>query len=269
MAITARSEGHRMLYHWEKFCEERLSALLRDKRIYCSNPALFNDPWDCKPHFNTEVLNDPAERQKHAEWAIDLCQLKSPMPQEAQERMRQTFLHNPAAVAKLINQLSGEMASSIDEQYRVYCLGPDPKNLLMWSHYADSHHGICLEFSLSNKIFCAALKCEYSSAYPIMKVHDDSNDAVLVSLLAKSDVWSYEKEYRLIVQEESKALPDSVSLKSNGHFLEFPHGALMSVITGCQSNHRRIHDLVKSIDPKVDVKQATRVPNRFEISISQ
>lgn len=132
------------------------------------------------------------------------------------------------------------MASSIDEQYRVYCLGPDPKNLLMWSHYADSHRGICLEFSLSNKIFCAALKCEYSSTFPIMTLHDDSDDAALLSLLAKSDVWSYEKEYRLIVQEESKALPDSESLKSNGHFLEFPQGALMSVIT---SDFRLIPEL--------------------------
>ena len=157
MAITAWSEGHRVLYPWEKFNEERLSALLRDNRIYCSNPVLFNDPWDCKPHFNMEILNDLAERQKHAQWAIDLCQRKSPMPPEAQERMRQTFLHNPAAAAKLINQLSGEMAGSIDEQYRVHCLGPDPKNLLMWSHYADSHRGICLEFSLTwarNSITC-------------------------------------------------------------------------------------------------------------------
>ena len=47
MAMTARSEGHRVLYQWEKFCVERLSALLRDKRIYCSNPVSFNDPWDC------------------------------------------------------------------------------------------------------------------------------------------------------------------------------------------------------------------------------
>ena len=177
-------------------------------------------------------------------------------------------MHHPVAAVKLINQLSGEMAGSIDEQYRVYCLGLDPKNLLMWSHYADSHRGICLEFSLSNEIFCAALKCEYSSAYPIMELHDDSDDTLLLSLLAKSDVWSYEKEYRLIAQEESKALPDSESLKSNGHFLEFPQGALVSVITGCQSDHQRIHDLVKSIDPAVGVKQASRIPNRFEISIS-
>lgn len=102
-----------------------------------------------------------------------------------------------------------------------------------------------------------------------MTLHDNSDDAALLSLLAKSDVWSYKKEYRLVVQDESKALPDAESLKSNGHFLEFPQGALMSVITGCQSDHQRIHNLVKSIDPKVDVKQATRVPNRFEISISQ
>ena len=101
-----------------------------------------------------------------------------------------------------------------------------------------------------------------------MTLHDDSDDAALLSLLAKSDVWSYEKEYRLIVQEESKALPDSESLKSTGHFLEFPQGALVSVITGCQSDHQRIHDLVKSVDPTVAVKQATRVPNRFEISIA-
>jgi len=55
-----------------------------------------------------------------------------------------TTLHQPP-----INQLSGEMAGSIDEHYRVYCLGPDPNNLLMWSQYADSHCGICLEFSLT------------------------------------------------------------------------------------------------------------------------
>ena len=44
---------------------------------------------------------------------------------------------------------------------------------------------------------------------------------------------------------------------------------VLSEYAGCQSDHQRIHNLAKSIDPKVDVKQATRVPNRFEISISQ
>ena len=52
MAITARSEVHRVLYHWEKFCEERLSALLRDKRIYWSNPASFSFAIQCHKKTN-------------------------------------------------------------------------------------------------------------------------------------------------------------------------------------------------------------------------
>lgn len=69
MAFNASSEGHRVLYHWEKFCEERLSALIRDNRIYCTNPASFNDPWDCKPHLfvitgcqsNHQRIHDPVK----------------------------------------------------------------------------------------------------------------------------------------------------------------------------------------------------------------
>lgn len=220
MASTAWADGHRFLYHWDKFCEDRLRALVRDKRIYCSNPANFNDPWDCKPHFNADVLKDSVERQNHAQWALNLCQRKTPMPSEVQERMRQAFLNDPDATATVITQISEELAISIAEQYRVYCLAPDPKNLLMWSHYADSHRGICLEFSLRNKIFCSALKCEYASTFPTMKLHDDSDES-----------------------------------------------ALISIITGCQSEHERIHDLVKSVDSTINVKRAVRAANRFEISI--
>jgi len=269
MAITAWSEGHRFLYHWARFCAERLRALLRDRQIYCSNPALLNDPWDCKPHFNTEILSDPAERQKYAEWAVALCQRKSPMPPYAQEQMRKTLLHDPDAAAKLTNQLSAEMISSIADQYRVYCMGLDPKNLLMWSHYADSHRGICLGFSLCNEIFCTALRCEYSAAFPTLPLYDDSDEATLLALLAKSDVWRYENEYRLVVQKEATAWPDPQLLKLDGHFLKFPQGALVSIITGCQADHNQIQDLVHSVEPGVRVRRATRVPNRFEIAISQ
>ena len=52
---------------------------------------------------------------------------------------------------------------------------------------ANSHRGIWLEFSLNNKIFCAALRCEYTSVFPIMMLHDDSDEAALLSLLAKRD----------------------------------------------------------------------------------
>lgn len=100
----------------------------------------------------------------------------------------------------------------------------------------------------------------WAEGYRVLYHWEKFSEERLLTLLAKSDVWNYEKEYRLIVQEESKAFPDTESLKSNGNFLASPEGALMSVITGCQSDHARIHDLVKSVDPTVHVKQAIRVP---------
>ena len=47
-----------MLYHWQRFDEEGLRATLVFNQIYCSSPSAFDESWDCRPHFNTEILQD-------------------------------------------------------------------------------------------------------------------------------------------------------------------------------------------------------------------
>ena len=166
MATTAWADGHRVLYHWQRFNEERLRATLQSNRIYCSSPGAFNDPWDCKPHFNSEVLADPAESERHANWAVDLCSRKTFMSQQNLEHMRHTLLSDRVRATELLRQISDEMAPEINRRYRVYCLGPTVSNLLMWAHYADSHTGVCLEFDIAKEIWAAAgfmdtlLRCE-------------------------------------------------------------------------------------------------------------
>jgi hypothetical protein len=86
------------------------------------------------------------------------------------------------------------LASDIDRRDRVYCPGPDVGNLLMWSHYADNHKGVCLEFSLRNAVMCGALRCEYTREFPPMKAYSEDEADCLRILLAKADVWSYERE---------------------------------------------------------------------------
>jgi hypothetical protein len=156
MATTAWADGHRVLYHWQRFNEERLRATLQSNRIYCSSPGAFNDPWDCKPHFNSEVLADPAESERHANWAVDLCSRKTFMSQQNLEHMRHTLLSDRVRATELLRQISDEMAPEINRRYRVYCLGPTVSNLLMWAHYADSHTGVCLEFDIAKEIWAAA-----------------------------------------------------------------------------------------------------------------
>lgn len=110
------------------------------------------------------------------------------------------------------------MASAIADKYRVYCLGPDPTNVLMWSHYAGDHKGICLEYDLANEVLCCALQCEYLEVFPLLRPYHVTEAEELQVLLAKSDVWRYESEFRLVAEERVHAAAMTDSLQTEGGF---------------------------------------------------
>lgn len=266
MATTAFEEGRRVLYHWQPFNEERLARTLKDLVVYCSSPGDFNDPWDCKPFFNTEILNDPEENEKHVAWAADLCRRQTPMSEKDIEAMKETLRNDPARAAALVTEISDSSGPTIARRYRVYCLGPDVGNLLMWAHYADSHRGVCLEFSLRNDVMCSALKCEYLKEFPIMRLHRNEDADALRVLLAKAEPWGYEKEYRIVAQEREHAVCTGTLMTDKG-FLKLPKGALVSVIVGCQGDHEMVSAMVRELALDVKVKRAVRVQNRYALNI--
>lgn len=267
MVDTAWNDGHRILYHWQGFNEERLRSALASRTLYCSSPSAFNDPWDCKPHFNTELLADSMENEKHVQWAVDLCRRKTTMSVADIENMRRTLLTDRARATALIVKISEEIFPEINQRYRVYCLGPDVGNLLMWAHYANDHKGICLEFSLRNEVMCCALRCRYLREFPLMKAYSQTDDDNLLLLLAKAEAWAYEKEYRLVAQERSVAIPGGGTLMTDNGLLQLGDGALTAVIVGCQGDFEKVRALVQATAPAVKVKRAVRVPNRYELRV--
>ncbi|WP_299163553.1 DUF2971 domain-containing protein [Accumulibacter sp.] len=268
MAELALEDGHRMLYHWQAFNEEWLAESLEKRTVYCSKPGDFNDPWDCRPFFNTEVLNDPDENERHIAWAVDVCSRQTRMSGQDIEAMTTTLRHDPAKATNIICRISEAMSAEINQRYRVYCLGPGVGNLLMWAHYADRHKGVCLEFSLRNEVMCSALRCEYLDEFPILKLNEDRDDQALRMLLAKAGAWRYEKDYRLVAQERSHVVGSGTLLTDDGS-LKLPQGALVSVIVGCEGDYDRISPLVRAIAPDVRVKRALREPNRYALRIAE
>src|ERR1017187_313691 len=65
---TVSEAGHARLYHYEKFCSEWLSTTLREQRIHCSDPKNLNDPWDCRPFFDTRSLQDAGNSREFMSW---------------------------------------------------------------------------------------------------------------------------------------------------------------------------------------------------------
>jgi hypothetical protein len=165
MGETARSAGLERLYHYEKFNPEYLRDTLVNKHVHCSSPAELNDPWDCRPWFDDEALGDP----KALDGLFDFFFACNPTADvsEAEKCATRAHAHRDRDYGRqILNRFSEDFLKMIPNRWRVYCLTPFPDSTLMWSHYADNHKGICLEFALGDRLFGSAQKVEYLATYP-------------------------------------------------------------------------------------------------------
>jgi hypothetical protein len=267
---TAASSGVEYLYHYQKYRADRLAELLRQNSIYLSDMKNFNDPWDCRPFFDTRLIDDPKEYRAHIKRFKRLYQKFNPTLSRKSRRAQTAGLISDRAFLKQCIANMHQIEEAIQDRYRIYCLTTEPTNLLMWSHYADNHTGICLEYRCQNVVFGEALKVSYFKEYPSFSLVDKNNDAALQLLLSKSKVWEYENEYRLIAQEEVAAASRE-TLLTLGSRLQLGSGMLKSIILGClmqEAEKKAIVELVKSLNFPVRLRQTKRVKDKYQLVIS-
>jgi hypothetical protein len=239
--------------------------------VKLSRPDSFNDPWDCRVHF--QVPTDAPGRKRVLDWPIENHRKCLPLNSESERvHIAQMFALNPANLEEAFLLMEPEMYRRMCNRCRVYCLSEIPDSPLMWAHYAASHTGICLEFDAQRSPFApqtGATKVIYGRTYP-------AHDIVTVDhlpLVTKSEDWSYEVEWRLIAEERGFAqdpLPPDLLITDND-LLTLPRGALRSVTIGCLADDPSrvlIERLVKTHAPDVLVRRATLAPDRFELRIS-
>lgn len=110
------------------------------------------------------------------------------------------------------------------------CFTPDNANILMWSHYANSHSGICLEFDTLNDpaFFIYPINVIYSEEYPELEFTDRKFANKV--LRTKSKDWEYEQEVRIYKIQ-------------NGYHKFIPQ-SLRSVTFGCNASEDKQSQIV-------------------------
>ncbi len=268
--MTATQAKIPHLYHYQPFDQMRLAKVVTDGTLYFSNPKDFNDPWDCRPWYDLESLADPAVLERHVQWYVDVTRKQMPEIQAAEiSRRAAIFRAHPALLRTKIEELSASMEAAIQDRYRVLCLGSTPDCELMWAHYAAKHSGICLEFSTQNETFGGALRVSYREDYPLLDLTSHEYSDNLATLLTKSAAWWYEREYRLIAQEKSRA-DGFETLLADANLIQMPEGALTAVIAGClapDSVVGIIRDMVSKSGQSVNIKRAVRARDMYKIVI--
>ena len=268
---TAQELKIRELYHYQKFDMDWLNQTINHNIIYLSNPGGFNDPWDCRPHFHSDV-DDPQVKKEVIDFYVNAYNKAHPSGGKVDVGKAIEELNRDTEKLKgFINKTSEGIAGDIDRQYRVYCLTENPCCVLTWGHYADKHTGVCLEFNVPNDVFSAAEKIFYEEEYPPFQFTDDSVETNVKALTTKSMDWSYESEYRLIALDDGASLSAGGMLVTKDNLLPIPDEALKAVIVGClmpKENKDQIEALIKASGKAIKLKQAVRFPGRYGLSIS-
>lgn len=253
------------LYHYRKYTESHLVSLLRDGSIKLSRPDTFNDPWDCR--VKVRMPKDEDEIQRQIEYFKILHRrIYKNISEEIRLQLADELLNSPEKFKNALCSLNISVTAALSKQYRVLCLSEKSDCVLMWGHYGDAQKGICIEFYAKKFPIHTAIKVKYFNEWP---EYDYLSNSIL-PLIAKSEHWSYEKEWRLIAEEQAQAMSEK-TLKTNADFMKVPVEAICSIITGPKMLNEDI-ETIKRISsehaPKITVKSAIASDERFLIHIS-
>lgn len=264
---TAKQAAFEKLYHYQTFktdcladSKEYLRATLRDRRLFFGHPHGVNDPWDYRPFFDyAPMLADRAEREHMITF------LRATTPQLFNHPHRpvyeQMLLTNDDELKKAVETWTKNLQAELAHR-RIYCLTPFPKNTLMWSHYADSHRGICIEFDKNNDVISKARPIRYTKEFRALTAKSIMDDPFQV-VLTKAMDWCYEREWRII---GSFTQPGPTFL--SGNYVNLPDGAITAIIVGCDNPFfDEVVSIVSEFAPSVTVERAVRHPNRYELEI--
>jgi hypothetical protein len=255
----------RRLFHYQRLVEGHLIALLAKRTVKLSRPDAFNDPWDSRVHFS--VPSDQPGLRRLREWLAEQNRKRFPQMPEAERRRRaHEFMLNPARLRTNILEMERRMYDGLCQLYRVYCLSEVCDSALMWAHYTGSHTGICLEFDGLATPFIHAAKVNYRRTYPAFDLSGPGYEP----LITKSDVWTYEAEWRMIAEErqEAQALE---TIKTDDGFLTLPPGVLKSIIIGClasKDSQELVASLVRTHARDVLVRRMTLGSDNYDLIIS-
>ena len=216
----------RRLYKYSPFSTNLLSALVSGQLWY-SKATSFNDPFDCA------VINYQRQFELGRERAIKkILRRPSAPPQatesekritEALQRIHNQFITHRSEHDNCISGLLAETSATLQESlydFGVLCLTADPRSILMWSHYAANHTGVCLEFERTKG---SKLEVDVKPVRYVSRRYPSKNSNLVFD---KFDGWKYEQEWRLLENHGDRLYP-------------FP-GPLRSIICGAKMQKESI-----------------------------
>lgn len=151
----------------------------------------FNDPFDSKIHFTYDASRE-RDRDYHR-------QLLSPFISSGQlepELDKLSQQENP--IRRITAHVEAGMRHDMNE-HGIICFTEISDSILMWSHYAGYHTGVCIGFrvNLDDQYLLDLHQIRYQDDAPLIPIDAKDKELghhLLNALTIKAKDWEYEKE---------------------------------------------------------------------------
>lgn len=198
------------LYKYRRFDVMTLN-MITDHGLFFADPRSFNDPLDCElaiePDISPKRMSDLLKvlygPDREAHWHHEIASSVHyagehgdiKVPGEARDYL----------MRMLADSVGSEIRKEFDKR-GVLAFSATWQSVLMWSHYADEHRGICIEFDTSELPHDRLAKVRYDGdrsvkasdiyAWKLGGDTDAAGRAFDTHFYSKAPDWHYEQEWR-------------------------------------------------------------------------
>jgi hypothetical protein len=203
---------------WNAFTRDSIES----GKFWFSSPTKFNDPIDCGISLST-IGSTPFLTNLLAKGFSEIgkatgTSIKNPSQTESITKSILQFTNNitnnAETISEEINEAKADQIAylNLKEKFAssgILSLSELGDNILMWSHYAQQHKGVCIEFERTASSILGmpdtTLPVRYSIKAPTIdarryRVADNEERKEIENslVLTKAADWTYEREWRVI-----------------------------------------------------------------------
>jgi hypothetical protein len=193
-----------------------------------------------------------------------LLNLKSTLNESGKAFVRECIKgNNFTALGLKIGPQFEQVVNAVIDSYAFYSVSANSSSNLMWSHYANSHSGFCIEFRSEH---LQASKVTYADAFPELKLidfvsaqydetfnGDATGQLIWNALRTKLSEWSYEEEYRF---QAGDSMGRRLEPGQKYRIVAYSPNFVESIIFGCRMDLHAKRYIVKNMPFPVKYKQA-------------
>jgi hypothetical protein len=249
------------LYKYRNWHDEKHQSIIKENSIWIPDAADFNDPFDCNIPMDYSSISGGKKMMERLYKIIVTPEKNGKVPNLYDEAVQRQLFENRFSNPDFISDFRKAVVKEHKRRNGIFSLTPINNNILVWSHYANSHKGFCVGFDtvkLFKSLSFTGAYVAYQSKYPIVSPFEESDSQWQKMVFTKSNHWEYELEYRLILAKVTNQL------------IEINPDVYSEIIFGermLEADKNEIRKVLVEKYPNIKIYNCVQNPSNFELQI--